>query len=43
MERGKADGNNVAFFNFKPYAYVDEKGALTGEQVEILREVLSRM
>lgn len=43
QERGESGGVRVAFYNFKPYAYVDENGALTGEQVEILRHILGRM
>ncbi len=43
MDRGKTEGINIAFYNFKPYAYVDESGDLVGEQVEILRHVLGEM
>ena len=42
-ERGKGDGLRVAFYNFKPYAYINEEDKLVGEQVDILRRVLSEM
>ena len=43
MERAKGDGVRVAFYNFKPYAYINDDGNLVGEQVDILRHVLSEM
>ncbi|MGI9500567.1 MAG: transporter substrate-binding domain-containing protein [Geminicoccaceae bacterium] len=43
MARGKADGLRVAYYNFAPFAYVDDKGDVIGEQVEILRHVLGEM
>lgn len=42
-ERGKSDGIRVAYYNFKPYAYVNDEGKLVGEQVDILRHVLKSM
>lgn len=43
QERADNAGVRLAFYNFKPYAYIDEDGKLTGEQVEILRHVLGKM
>lgn len=43
MERAKGDGLRVAFYNFKPYAYQDESGTLTGTDVETLKAVLAKM
>ena len=43
MDRAKGDGLRVAFYNFKPYAYKDENGDLTGTDVDTLKEVLNRM
>ena len=43
MERAQGDGLRVAFYNFKPYAYLDKSNNLTGEQVDILRHVLGKM
>lgn len=43
MDRAKSDGLRVAYFNFKPYAYIDDDGKLVGEQVDILRHVLAEM
>ena len=42
-ERGKDDGLRVAYYNFAPFAYVNENGDVIGEQVEILRHVLDEM
>jgi polar amino acid transport system substrate-binding protein len=42
-ERGKEDGLRVAFYNFKPYAYINDEGKLVGEQVDILRRTLAEM
>lgn len=39
----KGDGLRVAFYNFKPYAYVDENNTLTGTDVETLNAVLAKM
>lgn len=43
MDSAKDDGLRVAFFNFKPYAYTDEGGVLTGTDVDTLKAVLERM
>lgn len=43
FERGKGDGLRVAYYNFAPFAYVNDSGDVVGEQVEILREVLGQM
>ena len=43
MDRAKADGLRVAFYNFKPYAYEGDGGTLTGTDVETLRTVLDAM
>ncbi len=43
MERAKADGLRVAFYNFAPYAYVDDSGDLVGTDVETLQAVLAKM
>ena len=43
MDRAKGDGLRVAFYNFKPYAYKDDNGNLTGTDVETLRAVLDAM
>lgn len=42
-ERAKGEGLRVAFYNFKPYAYMNEAGELVGEQVDILRHVVASM
>ena len=43
MDRAKGEGLRVAFYNFKPYAYKDDSGNLTGTDVETLRAVLDAM
>lgn len=43
MEQAKGDGLRVAFYNFKPYAYVDDNNDLVGTDVEILETVLAKM
>lgn len=43
MTTAKGDGLRVAFYNFKPYAYKDEAGALTGTDVDTLKAVLEKM
>ena len=43
MEKATGGGLDVAFYNFQPYAYMDDQGTLTGTDVEILRTVLERM
>ena len=43
LEKAKGDGLNVAFYNFKPYAYVDESGLLTGTDVDTLNAVLGKL
>ena len=42
-DQGKGDGLRVAYYNFAPFAYVDEAGDVIGEQVEILRHVMGEM
>ena len=42
-DRGAGDGLRVAYYNFAPFAYVNESGEVIGEQVEILRHVLDEM
>ncbi len=42
-ERAGDSGVRVGYSNYKPYAYVDESGDLTGEQVDILRHILGQM
>lgn len=43
MDQAKGDGLNVAFYNFKPYAYMDENGVLTGTDVDTLKAVLGKL
>ena len=43
MAAAKSDGLRVAFYNFKPYAFVDENNTLTGTDVETLNAVLAKM
>ena len=43
MDTAMGDGLNVAFYNFKPYAYTDENGDLTGTDVDTLRAVLEKL
>ncbi len=43
MDTAMGEGLNVAFYNFKPYAYVDEDGTLTGTDVDTLGAVLEKM
>ena len=43
MAAAKGDGLRVAFYNFKPYAYVDGNNALTGTDVETLNAVLAKL
>lgn len=43
MDRMKDDGLRVAFYNFAPYAYVNESNELVGTDVEILEAVLEKM
>ena len=43
MDQATGDGLNVAFYNFKPYAYVDENGDLTGTDVDTLKAVLGKL
>ena len=43
MDQATGDGLNVAFYNFKPYAYTDESGVLTGTDVDTLKAVLERL
>ena len=42
-ERAGDTGVRVAFYNFKPYAYVGADGQLTGTDVDTLAAVLKRM
>lgn len=43
MESAKSDGLRVAFYNFKPYAFVNEKDELVGTDIELLDHILSKM
>ena len=43
MDQAMGDGLNVAFYNFKPYAYTDDSGVLTGTDVDTLKAVLERL
>ncbi|MGI9433640.1 MAG: ectoine/hydroxyectoine ABC transporter substrate-binding protein EhuB, partial [Geminicoccaceae bacterium] len=43
MDQATGDGLRVAFYNFKPYAYVDDNNDLVGTDVEILETVLAKM
>ena len=43
MDQAMGDGLNVAFYNFKPYAYMNEAGVLTGTDVDTLQAVLERI
>lgn len=43
MDQATGEGLNVAFYNFKPYAYVDENGELTGTDVDTLKAVLGKL
>ncbi|MGI9354722.1 MAG: transporter substrate-binding domain-containing protein [Rhizobiaceae bacterium] len=42
-EQSMGEGLRVAIYNFKPYAYKDENGDLTGVDIEALRHVLGKM
>ncbi|MDA7981421.1 MAG: ectoine/hydroxyectoine ABC transporter substrate-binding protein EhuB [Alphaproteobacteria bacterium] len=42
-ERVMDDGIRVAFFNFKPYAYVDESNELVGTDIELLTALIEQM
>ncbi|MDE0114772.1 MAG: ectoine/hydroxyectoine ABC transporter substrate-binding protein EhuB [Albidovulum sp.] len=37
------EGMNVAFYNFKPYAFVDDNNDLVGTDIELLSAVLEQM
>ncbi len=43
LERGKGDGLRVAYYNFAPFAYVNESGDVVGEQVEIFRHIADQL
>ena len=43
MDQAMGDGLRVAFYNFKPYAYVDDSNTLVGTDIELLRTVLEQM
>lgn len=43
MEKVKGEGLNVAFYNFKPYAFVDENSELAGTDIELLNAVLNEL
>lgn len=43
MDQATGDGLRVAFYNFKPYAFVDENNALVGTDIELLEAVLAKM
>ena len=43
MDQATGDGLRVAFYNFKPYAYVDDTNTLVGTDIELLRTVLEEM
>jgi len=42
-DRAKGEGLRVAFYNFKPYAYENDSGDLTGTDVDTLAAVLEQM
>lgn len=43
MDQATGDGLRVAFYNFKPYAYVDENNDLVGTDVDTLKAVLAKI
>lgn len=43
LEDAQADGIHVAFYNFVPWAYVNENGDIVGSDVDILTHVLNEM
>ena len=43
MEKGKAEGLNVAFFNYNPNSFIDKSGKLVGTDPETLFPVLEAM
>lgn len=43
MDMAMDDGLRVAFYNFKPYAYVDDNNELVGTDIELLARVLDSM
>ena len=43
MERATGDGLRVAFYNFKPYAFVNDANELVGTDIELLERVLAEM
>ena len=43
LERAKSEGMRVGFFNYRPFAYVDDKGEIVGESVGVLSAVLGKM
>ncbi|MGR4000381.1 MAG: transporter substrate-binding domain-containing protein [Alphaproteobacteria bacterium] len=42
-DRVMDDGIRVAFYNFKPYAYVDESNNLVGTDIELLEAILEEL
>lgn len=42
-DRVASDGLNVAFYNFKPFTYMDDNNELVGTDIELLKEVIAAM
>lgn len=43
MDQAMGDGLRVAFYNFKPYAFVDDTDTIVGTDIELLRAILEKM
>ncbi len=43
MDQAMGDGLRVAFYNFKPYAFVDDTDTIVGTDIELLRAILEQM
>ena len=43
MVQAMGDGLRVAFYNFKPYAFVDDTDTIVGTDIELLRTILEQM
>ena len=43
MDQAMGDGLRVAFYNFKPYAFVDDTDTIVGTDIELLRTILEQM
>jgi polar amino acid transport system substrate-binding protein len=43
LEQAKANGLRVGFNNYRPFAFVDENGDVTGESIEVLKAVVKKL